>query len=50
MDCFICNSEAKERLKKGSVVYYECSNCKTLFSSELRQLKHGGWDLSLKGM
>lgn len=35
MDCFICNSEAKERLKKGSVVYYECSNCKTLFSGEL---------------
>lgn len=35
MQCFICNCEAKERLKKGIVIYYQCSNCSTLFSGEL---------------
>lgn len=34
-DCPICNNLSKLRLRKGVVEYYQCLNCKTLFSEPL---------------
>lgn len=36
MICVICNNVALERLTKG-VLYYQCTNCKTVFSGPLEQ-------------
>jgi len=35
--CFICSNEALPRLKKNNIQYYQCTNCKTLYCSELDQ-------------
>jgi|SRR6185369_17258735 len=37
MICAICNNAALPRLKKGNVQYFQCTNCKTLFSGPLDQ-------------
>lgn len=33
--CWICKNQAWLRLTKGNAEYYECSNCRTLFSEPL---------------
>lgn len=35
MNCNICNNTAIERLKKGNTQYWQCVNCRTLFSGPL---------------
>lgn len=35
MICAICNNVAIERLKKGATTYFQCTNCRTLFSGPL---------------
>lgn len=35
MNCIICGDKTEKRLKKEGVQYYQCKNCKTLFSESL---------------
>lgn len=35
MICCICNNAAFPRLKRGEIQYFQCSNCKTLFSGPI---------------
>lgn len=33
--CYICNNEARHRLNRGGVDYWQCTNCQTLFSGPI---------------